>query len=182
MCDSISRFHGREQNDSMMPETAPKITIRPATAGDHEFLVALFASTRTDELQALSWDPVQAQMFINIQYNAQQQSYRLGYPSAENNIIMSDEQPVGRMLVDRTSDVIRLVDIAILSEHRNLGLGSYVISSLLDEGIKTRRPVKLSVFQTNPAIHLYERLGFQITGTESLYLDMSRFPPEDTTS
>jgi len=43
------------------------LSLRPATDADQEFLVGVFASTRADELQALAWNPIQAEMFINIQ-------------------------------------------------------------------------------------------------------------------
>jgi len=159
-----------------MPETNTKVTLRPATDADQEFLISIFASTRSDELQMLAWNPVQAEMFIKLQFNAQQQSYKLSYPAAENNIILNDEQPIGRMLVDRSDDTIRLVDIAILPEHRNLGVGTTLIGALLDEGAARGRPVLLSVFHTNPAIHLYERLGFSKVEEESLYWKMRWLP------
>jgi ribosomal protein S18 acetylase RimI-like enzyme len=159
-----------------MPETNSKLTLRPATDTDQEFLVTIFASTRADELQLLAWNPVQAEMFIKLQFNAQQQSYRLSYPAAENNIILSDEQPIGRMLVDRSGDAIRLVDIAIVPGHRNQGVGTKLIGSLLAEGAASGRPVFLSVFHANPAIHLYERLGFTKFEEESLYWKMRWLP------
>jgi ribosomal protein S18 acetylase RimI-like enzyme len=159
-----------------MPETMNILTLRAATDVDKEFLVGLFASTRAEELQALAWNPMQAEMFIDIQYNAQQQSYRLAYPSAENNIILRDGRPIGRILVDRSEDAIHLVDIAILPEYRNQGVGTKFIGSLIDEATKQGRPVILSVFHSNPAIHLYERMGFEKVEEESLYWKMKRIP------
>lgn len=164
-----------------MAESTVNLILRPATDSDQEFLVGVFAGTRADELQALAWNPTQAEMFINIQFNAQQQSYRLSYPEAENNIILHDGQPIGRMLVDRSEEAIHLVDIAILPEHRNQGLGARLIRGLLAEGASQERAVILSVYNTNPAIHLYERLGFSKVDEESLYWKM-RWLPEQATS
>jgi ribosomal protein S18 acetylase RimI-like enzyme len=157
------------------------ITLRAATDADQDFLVAVFASTRADELQVLAWNPIQAEMFVTIQYNAQQQSYRFSYPAAENNIILRDGQPIGRMLVDRSEQAIHLVDIAILPEYRNLGVGAELIGGLLSEGAAKGREVALSVFHTNPAIHLYERLGFLKVDEDSLYWKM-RWLPEPASS
>ena len=148
------------------------LSLRPATDGDQEFLVGVFTSTRVDELQALAWNPIQAEMFVNIQYNAQQQSYRLNYPAAENNIILQAGQPIGRILIDRSEDAIHLVDIAVLPDYRNHGVGAELIGGLLAEGATTGREVVLSVFHTNPAIHLYERLGFARVDEESSYWKM----------
>ena len=157
------------------------LSLRPATDADQEFLVSVFASTRADELQALSWNPIQAETFIKIQYNAQQQSYRLSYPAAENNIILYDGQPIGRMLIDRSEELIHLVDIAILPDYRNHGVGAELIGGLLAEGATTGREVVLSVFHLNPAIHLYDRLGFARVDEESPYWKM-RWRPEQTVS
>ena len=159
-----------------MPEPTKILTLRSATDADQEFLVGVFASTRADELQALAWNPIQAEMFINIQYNAQQQSYRLSYPEAENNIILHDGQPIGRMLIDRSGEAILLVDIAILPDYRNHGVGSELIGGLLAEGATRGCEVVLSVFHTNPAIHLYDRLGFSKVDDESPYWKMRWLP------
>jgi ribosomal protein S18 acetylase RimI-like enzyme len=164
-----------------MSEPTNILSLRSATDADHDFLVGVFASTRADELHALAWSPVQAEMFINIQYNAQQQSYRFGYPAAENNIILLDGQPIGRMLIDRSEEAIHLVDIAILPDYRNHGVGAELIGGLLVEGATTGREVVLSVFHTNPAIHLYDRLGFSKVEEESLYWKM-RWLPEQALS
>ena len=157
------------------------LSLRPATDADQEFLVGVFASTRADELQALAWNPIQAEMFIKIQYSAQQQSYRLSYPEAENNIILQDGLPIGRMLIDRSEEAICLVDIAILPDYRNHGVGAELIGGLLAEGATGGREVVLSVFHTNPAIHLYNRLGFSKVDEESLYWTM-RWLPEQSLS
>lgn len=154
------------------------IILRAATEADRDFLVGVFASTRADELQALAWNPIQAEMFINIQYNAQHQSYRLSYPTAENNIILHDGQPIGRMLIDRSEEAIHLVDIALLPDYRNHGVGSELVGRLLDEGASQERPVVLSVYNSNPAIHLYQRLGFKKVNEESLYWQMRWLPAQ----
>lgn len=162
-----------------MPETTTSLTLRPATAADDEFLVAVFANTRELELQALAWNPAQAQAFLTMQFNAQQQSYRVSYPAAENNIILLGEQPIGRMLVDRSANAIHLVDIAILSDYRNRQFGSSLIVGLLAEAAAGNQPVDLSVFMGNPAVRLYERLGFIKVDEDGSYLSM-RFPAAPT--
>jgi ribosomal protein S18 acetylase RimI-like enzyme len=161
-----------------MPEPTINLNLRLATDADKEFLVAVFASTRAEELQALAWNPMQAEMFINIQYNAQQQSYRLNHPTAENNIILRDGEPLGRMLIDRSDEALHLVDIALLPDYRNHGLGAELIGGLLAEGAAQKRAVVLSVYNTNPAIHLYERLGFTKVDEESLYWKMRWLPDQ----
>jgi ribosomal protein S18 acetylase RimI-like enzyme len=161
-----------------MPDTNQTLNLRPATVDDEALLIAILASTRELEMRALSWNPPQAQMFLELQFKAQQQSYRVSHPAAENNIILLGDIPIGRLLVDRSDELIRLVDIAILHEYRNLGFGTRLISELLDEAVTKRSTMALSVFETNPAIHLYERLGFQKIDEESLYWEMRWLPEQ----
>ena len=145
---------------SPAPESAQSVTLRAATPADRDFLRAVFASTRSEELAALESHPKQIEAFIDMQFNIQQQTYSARYPTAQNSIILIDEQPVRRMLVDRTEEAIRLVDVALLGDYRNRGVGSFLIRGLLDEAAASHKPVHLSVHKFNPAARLYERLGF----------------------
>jgi ribosomal protein S18 acetylase RimI-like enzyme len=160
----------------LMPGLGKSITVREATPADQDFLKALFASTRGDELAALALDTKQAAAFIDMQFNVQQQSYSARYPTARNNIILLDECRVGRMLVDRTEGVITLVDIALLGEYRNRGIGSFLIRGLIDEATASQKPVRLSVYKFNPAARLYHRLGFSTVEDRGIYLEMERKP------
>ena len=72
-----------------------------------------------------------------------------------------------------TTGEIRLVDIAVLPEFRNQGIGSFALGRLLDEAKSKGKYVDLQVLKTNsPAIRLYERFGFENTGEDDLYLAM----------
>jgi ribosomal protein S18 acetylase RimI-like enzyme len=159
-------------------EYAQSVTLRAATPADRSFLLTVFAGTRTDELAALVWDPAQSQAFIQMQFSAQQQNYSACYPAAENSIILLGERPIGRMLVERTEQAIELVDIALLAEHRSNGIGSFLIRGLLDEAGASQKSVRLSVYKLNPAVRLYERLGFSLTAEDALYFEMTWAPAE----
>jgi ribosomal protein S18 acetylase RimI-like enzyme len=51
--------------------------------------------------------------------------------------------------------------IAVCPEHRGNGIGEWLIKAILEENIRRSYPaVSLSVRTDNPAIRLYERLGF----------------------
>jgi len=159
-----------------MPELTQSITLREATPGDLDFLKAVFASTRSEELAALGSHSAQAEAFIEMQFNIQQQSYNARYPTAQNSIIVLDDQPVGRMLVDRTEEATRLVDIALLSDFRNRGLGSSLIRGLMDDAAAAHKPLQLSVHKSNPATGLYERLGFVKVGDTGAQFKMEWRP------
>ena len=56
----------------------------------------------------------------------------------------------------------------VLPEFRNQGIGTQILNQLLDEVAKLYPQVSLAVREDNPAIKLYERLGFtKIEGSES---------------
>ena len=95
-----------------------------------------------------------------MQYQAQRRSYLMQFPAADYRVVQRSAVDVGRLIVDRTSDVVRLVDISLLPEHRNAGLGAGLIQDLQAEAARAGKPVMLHVGGLNRALRLYERLGF----------------------
>lgn len=156
-----------------MPEVAQSISLRAATPADQDFLLTVFASTRSDELAALALDAKQAEFFIRMQFNAQQQSYSACYPAAKNSIIFLADRSIGRILVDGTDDGLLLVDISILPEYRNLGIGTCLIRDLLTEAAAAGQAVRLHVFKSNRAVRLYQRLGFSTIADDGAYVEMN---------
>ncbi len=139
------------------------VTLRPVSPRDEDFLFEVYASTRRDELAELSWDDNQLASFLRMQFDAQQQDYKLRYPDAEHRLILLNDQPIGRHYVFGDDSEIRILDIAILPAHRKKGVGTRLIRSLLDEAARTRRQVRVYVERFNPSLDLFERLGFSRT-------------------
>jgi ribosomal protein S18 acetylase RimI-like enzyme len=79
-----------------------------------------------------------------------------------------DGQAVGRIVIDRAGNEFRLVDIALLPEHRGRGLGTALIQNLQREAAAAKKPVRLSVLKGERAFRLYQRLGFEKTGEADL--------------
>src|SRR5262249_24259878 len=109
---------------SDQPDAPRKVTLRPARPEDEAFLRGVYASTRAEELALTNWTEAQRETFISLQFSAQQEDYQSRYPEAEHQIILSNELPVGRIYTDRRPREIHILDITILPEHRNLGIGS----------------------------------------------------------
>jgi len=61
---------------------------------------------------------------------------------------------------NRQPDQILIVDIAVLPEYRGAGIGSVLMSEILNESRQTGKPVRLHVEIFNPALAWYDRLGF----------------------
>ena len=158
----------------------PLITLRPAEPQDTEFLYAVFAATRQEELAPLGWSPAQKAAFLRMQFNAQHPDYHRNYPDADFLVIMRGEVPVGRLYVARLPDEIRVVDIAILPQCRNQGTGTGLLKSLITEASTAGKPLRIHVEQHNPALHLYRRLGFHAVAQHGIYDFMERLPVAPT--
>ena len=151
------------------------IKLRPATADDEPFLRELYASTRADELSILDCAEQQKLAFVEMQFNAQNQQYRTSYPDAKPSLILTDERPIGRMIVDEGDELIQ-VDIALLPEYRGQGIGSRLISALLARASAAGKSVSLHVLRYNRAVQLYTRLGFSMIGQDEMYFRMKWTP------
>jgi ribosomal protein S18 acetylase RimI-like enzyme len=72
--------------------------------------------------------------------------------------------------------VLKVIDIALLPEHRGRGLGTRLLRPLLVEASERGVKVEVYVEQFNRARGLYERLGFAIAEEAGVYLRMERPP------
>jgi ribosomal protein S18 acetylase RimI-like enzyme len=163
----------------MTSTIAHSIRLRPAQAEDQAFLLDLYRSTRADEMAAWGWDQAQQQAFVALQFRAQQAHYA-DYPNTDHQIILDDQGLIGRLLLSRLEDEIRLVDIALLPEHRGQGIGRRLIEGLFAEAAGAGKAVRLHVGKDNRAVPLYTRLGFQIIGDKETHFFME-WRPADTT-
>jgi ribosomal protein S18 acetylase RimI-like enzyme len=150
----------------MQKDNSSAITLRQANSDDEAFIYRLYASARAEEMSAWGWDAVQQEAFLNLQFRAQQSHY-YEYPKTDHQIISVDGVPIGRILVSELDDEFRLVDIAILSEHRNSGIGAALIRALLERAGAAGKAVRLHVEKNNRAQRLYQRLGFTVVGDAS---------------
>ncbi len=135
-----------------------RVTLRPVGPDDKDFLFELFRQTIVGDLAALG------DVILKMQFEAQLLAYSAEFPAADHQIIMLGDRAIGRVLVERNESENRGVDIALLSEYRNGGIGRMLVQELLDEAAQAGKPFRISVVKSNPALHLYQRLGFKTTG------------------
>jgi ribosomal protein S18 acetylase RimI-like enzyme len=155
----------------------PAATFRAVAPGDEELLYRIYASTRTEELAPVPWTEEQKQAFLRMQFRAQSQDYAANYPDAAFLVILVDGAPAGRLYVDRRPDALHIVDIALLPEHRGNGVGGAILRDLLAEAAAAGKPVRIHVEHLNPALRLYERLGFRRIDDGGIYLLMEWTAP-----
>ena len=145
------------------------IALRPMTPDDMPFLYQVYASTRLEELAPAGWTPDEVGAFLTQQFAAQHQFYQDNYDNATYSVILADGQRVGRLYLARWPTELRIMDIAVLPEYRGRGIGSALLQDILAEGARTGKRVSIHVEKFNPALHLYERLGFKRSVDRGVY-------------
>lgn len=160
--------------------------LRPIEPGDRASLLAIYASTRADELALTDWSDAQRQAFVEMQFDAQSRHYALQRPLSLCQVIVLDDgppggpaagHPVGRLWVDRHADGLHVLDIALLPEARGKSIGTALLRQLMAEARQLVKPLTISVEIHNPARRLYERLGFEPQGeVQGIYQRMAWQP------
>ena len=156
---------------------AGAVTLRPATDADYAFMRRLYGSTRAEEMEHFPFGQAEKDAFLDQQFAAQYEHYRIHYPTCERNIVEKDGKAIGRLWVDEWRDQIRLVDVALMAEHRGSGIGTQLLRDVLARGAAAGKPVTIHVEAYNPALHLYRRLGFEQVDTNGVYYLMKWTPP-----
>jgi ribosomal protein S18 acetylase RimI-like enzyme len=136
----------------------------------------VYASTRAEELAVVPWDKKQKDAFLRAQFDAQDRWYHENYTGASFDVVLVDGKRAGRLYLNRGDSEIRIVDIALLPEHRGKGIGSALLRDLLAEADAAGKRVTIHVERLNPALRLYERLGFSVAEDKGVYLFLERLP------
>ena len=116
------------------------------------------------------WTAEQQQAFVSMQFTAQQEHYLKKYPMASHEIILVSDHPVGHLHVARLEDEIRIVDLTLMPDERNAGIGSFLLRRLLDEAANNGKVVRIYVENFNPSLRLFERLKFKPVEQDGIYL------------
>jgi ribosomal protein S18 acetylase RimI-like enzyme len=140
--------------------SAGKITLRPVQDSDEDFLLAVYGSSREEELARVAWPREHKDAFVRMQWQAQKEHYAHEHPRAEHTIISVDEVPVGRLYLDRSGAAFHILDITVLPQYRNRGTGSFLIGQIMDEAKEAGKPVTIFVETFNRSLRLFERLQF----------------------
>lgn len=154
------------------------ITLHPVTEADDEFLLAVYGSTRAEELARVPWTAEQKEAFVRMQFIAQKQHYAAEYPLAGHEIIRVNGTPAGRIYLDRSGHAFHILDITILPQHRKLGVGSRVLRQIMEAAADAGKPVTIYLEHYNPAQTLFARLGFERVKEMGLHVLLSYLAPK----
>lgn len=169
-------------NDSTTHDSPVSVSLRTVTPADREFLLAVYGGTRAQELAQVTWDEGQKEAFVRWQFELQEAEYKQRYPEARYDVILVDGVPAGRIWVGSDDKQIRLLDIAIIPEFQNRGVGTELLRRLMDEASQANKVLRHMVFVLNDNAHrFYERLGFVVIEDLGGYKHMEWVPGQSQT-
>ena len=146
------------------------LTFRRITNADRPFLARVYASTRAEEMAAVTFmTDAQKAAFLDAQFELQHAHYQKHYPDADWLVTVHDGEDIGRLYIERWPTQHRIIDIAFLPEHRGKGFGTALLRDLLDEASAAGKAVSIHVEKLNPAMGLYRRLGFKCVEDKGVY-------------
>jgi len=155
------------------------IALRPARDDDRDFLFRLYASTREQELAPVPWSTEQKELFLRQQFELQAHWWTQQYSEGTFDVVEVNGERGGRLCVHRSPSEHRIIDIALMPEHRARGIGTALLSNVIAEAEHAGTRVSLHVEVFNPARRLYERMGFVPIEDQGVYILMER-PPQAT--
>ncbi|MGM9516550.1 GNAT family N-acetyltransferase [Roseateles sp. DB2] len=155
------------------------LSARPCRPADRDFLLALYAGTRASELAQTGWPAEQVQTFLAGQFEHQQRHFETHFPGALFLLLMRKGMPVGRLYWWEGREQSVLVDVILLPALRGQGLGTALLTALLDRADARGLPIELHVAAGNPAHRLYRRLGFVPLADKGFHTHMRRPVPQE---
>jgi GNAT superfamily N-acetyltransferase len=93
----------------------------------------------------------------------QESSFRQRWIVSEVRIIRCDGANVGWFQSRMQDDTLFLVQLFVETPFQRQGIGTEALKSLMGEAKQAGIPMTLGVVKSNPAVRLYERLGFKTT-------------------
>jgi ribosomal protein S18 acetylase RimI-like enzyme len=151
----------------------PEIQFRPISfPEDLPFLSKVYASTRLEELAITGWPQEQIDQFLQMQFDMQHHYYQQQFEDAKYEIILWEKEEIGRLYTDLREDEIRIIDIVLLPQYRNKGIGRDLLVDILAKAASLGKCVRIHVEKNNPALKFYQSLGFCKIGDADVYLLM----------
>ena len=144
---------------------ATQIGLRPARTQDFDYCERLYFTEMKRIIQELNLD-------MAAQFASFQQQWEL----AEVRLITCDGADIGWLQSTTRGDTLFLAQLFVEGSFQRRGVGTEVMSRLIGEASRLRQAVTLGVAKINPALRLYQRLGFRITHEDDRKFYMRRDP------
>jgi ribosomal protein S18 acetylase RimI-like enzyme len=154
-----------EQVDDSL-EIIMDVRPRASHAWDFDFARGLYFETMGSMIERLfGWNQAR-----------QEENFTGWFKLDEVSIIAADGIDAGWIQQRADSREIFLGSIYVVPSMQGQGIGTHVLRSLLASAKHQSKVLNLAVMKINPAIRLYERLGFRITHEDEYKLYMRADP------
>ena len=151
------------------------ITLRPVEETDQDFLIELYKSSRGDDLRGLGWSEDRISEFLELQYEAQG-NLQDDNQQASDQVVLVNGKRIGRLSIETRADEIRCIDLALLPDYRNQGVGTLLIQRLQQQAWSASIRLHVQVIRFNRAVNFLERLGFRRTSETGTHFQMEWLP------
>jgi ribosomal protein S18 acetylase RimI-like enzyme len=141
------------------------ITFRPALHSDFDYCRRIYFAEMEWIIRELHIDEL-----------AQEKSFLQQWNPTQVRIITLDGADIGWLQSFNHGDDLFLAQLFVERGHQRRGIGTEVMKRLITEAEQRSQAVRLDVVKINPAMRLYERLGFRIVGEELRKFYMKRDP------
>jgi len=130
-----------------------EIHLREAGPADVDFARSLYFETMRGMIESLfGWDQ-----------RHQEESFGRWFDLQEASIIVADGRDVGWIQIQTNEQEVFLGSLYVKPRMQRQGIGTHVLRELISRCRCSSKTLTLAVMNPNPAIHLYERLGFRVT-------------------
>ena len=146
--------------------TVAGVELRQASLADAEFIYRLVEVTMRSYVE---------QIWGSFSEELNRQNIAETIAAKNYSIIQCRGENIGAISVERHPDFIELSQLFILPQHQNKGIGTSLVRTLALEARQGGMPLRLRVLKSNPALCLYERLGFRVSSTtpERVYMELN---------
>lgn len=142
-----------------------QIALRPAGPQDFEYCKRLYFAGMKRIIEEL-----------NLDIAAQAVSFQEHWALTQVRIISVDSSDVGWLQSTMQEDGLFVAQLFVDGPFQRRGIGTEVMNRLIGEAARLNQPVRLAVVKINPAVRLYERLGFHTMHDDDRKFYMKRDP------
>jgi ribosomal protein S18 acetylase RimI-like enzyme len=113
---------------------------------------------------------------LHLDRAAQAASFQRQWDLTQVRIIALDDSDVGWLQTMTQDDELFVAQMFVDGPFQRRGIGTEVMMCLIGETARVNQTMRLNVVKINPAVRLYERLGFQVVREDDRKFYMKRDP------
>jgi ribosomal protein S18 acetylase RimI-like enzyme len=140
-----------------------RISFRPARPDDFGYCAKLYFAAMGHTSRELQLD-----------LDAHVADFRKRWDVAEVRIVLRDGVDVGWLQTRTENGALFVAQLFVDAAAQGQGIGTAVMRQIIEEAACAQQGVTLGVVKTNPALRLYQRLGFRTTHDDDRKFYMRR--------